>query len=88
MRLPEFILSNMELILMEWETFARGIASGARMEALAVIVVHNGGPAIPPGGVWGLGRGVLHTPRVLHSPAWRQGREAAPESPYFLCSTI
>jgi signal transduction histidine kinase len=36
MRLAEFILSNMELILMEWETFARGIAPGAGMEALAL----------------------------------------------------
>jgi signal transduction histidine kinase len=36
MRLGDFILSNMELILMEWETFARGITPGAKMDALAL----------------------------------------------------
>src|SRR5437762_1672289 len=36
MRLADFILSNIEPILMEWETFARGIAPGATMEALAL----------------------------------------------------
>jgi signal transduction histidine kinase len=36
MRLPDFILANMERILMEWETFARGITPGAKMESLAL----------------------------------------------------
>ena len=36
MRLAEFILSNIEPILMEWEVFARGIAPGAKMDALAL----------------------------------------------------
>jgi len=36
MRLAEFILSNIEPILMEWEVFARGITPGAKMDALAL----------------------------------------------------
>ena len=36
LRLADFILSNMEAILMEWETFARGITPSAKMEALAL----------------------------------------------------
>jgi signal transduction histidine kinase len=36
MRLPDFILSNVELILAEWETFARSIAPGAKMDELAL----------------------------------------------------
>jgi signal transduction histidine kinase len=36
MRLADFILANTERILMEWETFARSIAPGAKMEALAL----------------------------------------------------
>jgi signal transduction histidine kinase len=36
MRLADFILADMEHILMEWETFARGIAPGAKMEPLAL----------------------------------------------------
>jgi signal transduction histidine kinase len=36
MRLPDFILSNMEPILAEWVAFARGIAPGAGMDALAL----------------------------------------------------
>ena len=36
MRLAEFILSNMEPILVEWEAFARGIAPGAKMNSLAL----------------------------------------------------
>src|SRR5688572_22334624 len=35
MRLADFILSNIESILVEWESFARGIAPGAKMESLA-----------------------------------------------------
>lgn len=36
MRLADFIASNLEPILMEWEVFARGIAPGANMDALAL----------------------------------------------------
>jgi signal transduction histidine kinase len=36
MRLAEFILANVESILMEWEVFARGIVPGAKMDALAL----------------------------------------------------
>jgi len=36
MRLADFILANVEPILLEWETFARGIAPGATMDALAL----------------------------------------------------
>ena len=36
MRLADFILSNIEPILMEWEAFARGITPGAKMDALAL----------------------------------------------------
>src|SRR5690349_18931755 len=36
MRLADFIVSNIEPILMEWEVFARGIAPGAAMDALAL----------------------------------------------------
>jgi signal transduction histidine kinase len=36
MRLADFILSNVESILVEWEAFARGIAPGATMDALAL----------------------------------------------------
>jgi signal transduction histidine kinase len=36
MRLADFILSNVETILVEWEAFARGIAPGANMDALAL----------------------------------------------------
>ncbi len=36
MRLADFIVSNVEPILMEWEVFARGIAPGAKMDALAL----------------------------------------------------
>jgi len=36
MRLTDFIVSNVEPILMEWEVFARGIAPGAKMDALAL----------------------------------------------------
>lgn len=36
MRLADFILSNVEPILMEWEVFARGITPGATMDALAL----------------------------------------------------
>jgi signal transduction histidine kinase len=36
MRLADFIVSNIEPILMEWEVFARGIAPGAKMDALAL----------------------------------------------------
>ena len=36
MRLSEFIVSNIEPILMEWEVFARGIAPGQVMDALAL----------------------------------------------------
>jgi signal transduction histidine kinase len=36
MRLSEFILVNMEPILAEWETFARNLAPGAKMTALAL----------------------------------------------------
>jgi len=35
-RLADFIASNVEPILMEWEVFARGITPGAKMEALAL----------------------------------------------------
>jgi len=36
MRLADFIVSNIEPILMEWEVFARGTAPGAKMDALAL----------------------------------------------------
>src|SRR5688572_5171076 len=36
MRLPDFILANVESILAEWEVFARGITPGAMMDALAL----------------------------------------------------
>src|SRR5947209_5052678 len=36
MRLADFIVSEMEPILMEWEVFARSIAPGAKMDALAL----------------------------------------------------
>lgn len=36
MRLADFILANMEPILMDWEIFARSIAPGAKMNALAL----------------------------------------------------
>jgi signal transduction histidine kinase len=36
MRLADFIVSNIEPILMEWEVFARGIVPGAAMDALAL----------------------------------------------------
>jgi signal transduction histidine kinase len=36
MRLPDFIAANVEPILAEWETFARGIGPGADMDALAL----------------------------------------------------
>jgi signal transduction histidine kinase len=36
MRLADFISSNLEPILLEWEAFARGIKSGATMDALAL----------------------------------------------------
>jgi signal transduction histidine kinase len=36
MRLPDFILSNIESILVEWEEFARGIKPGSKMDALAL----------------------------------------------------
>lgn len=36
MRLADFILANIEPILMEWESFARGITPGATMDALAL----------------------------------------------------
>jgi hypothetical protein len=37
MRLADFIVSNIEPILMEWEVFARGIGPGAKMDALATV---------------------------------------------------
>lgn len=36
MRLADFIVSNLEPILLEWEAFARGIASSGTMDALAL----------------------------------------------------
>ena len=36
MRLADFIVSNLEPILAEWETFARGITAGAGMNSLAL----------------------------------------------------
>jgi signal transduction histidine kinase len=36
MRLAEFIVANTEPILLEWEGFARGIAPGGKMDALAL----------------------------------------------------
>ena len=36
MRLADFILSNLESILVEWEAFARGISPGATMQPLAL----------------------------------------------------
>jgi hypothetical protein len=35
-RLGDFILANIEPILVDWEAFARTIAPGAKMEALAL----------------------------------------------------
>ncbi len=36
MRLADFIIANLETILLEWEAFARGIAPGVKMDALAL----------------------------------------------------
>jgi signal transduction histidine kinase len=36
MRLADFIVSNLESILVEWENFARSITPGAKMDALAL----------------------------------------------------
>ena len=36
MRLADFILSNLESALVEWEAFARGISPGAKMDSLAL----------------------------------------------------
>jgi signal transduction histidine kinase len=36
MRLADFILSNLESVLVEWEAFARGISPGATMQPLAL----------------------------------------------------
>src|SRR5580765_1471781 len=36
MRLANFIVSNIEPILTEWEAFARGIAPGAKMDTLSL----------------------------------------------------
>ena len=36
MHLPDFILANIEPILQDWECFARSLAPGAKMEALAL----------------------------------------------------
>jgi len=36
MRLSDFILSNMESILMDWEVFARSITTGKKMDVLAL----------------------------------------------------
>lgn len=36
MRLADFIFSNLEPILLEWESFARGIKSGENLDALAL----------------------------------------------------
>src|SRR3954451_9921078 len=36
MRLADFINSNIEPILMEWEVFARSIVPGAKMDVLAL----------------------------------------------------
>jgi signal transduction histidine kinase len=36
MRLADFIMENVEPILVEWEAFARGIAPGEKMDALAL----------------------------------------------------
>ncbi|BBO33365.1 hypothetical protein PLANPX_2977 [Lacipirellula parvula] len=36
MRLPDFIQSNIEPILTEWENFARSLAPGAKMDELAL----------------------------------------------------
>jgi len=36
MRLADFILSNLESVLVEWEAFARGILPGATMQPLAL----------------------------------------------------
>ena len=36
MRLPDFILSNIEPILVEWEEFARSISAGANLDSLAL----------------------------------------------------
>ena len=35
-RLPDFILANVEAILTDWEAFARGLAAGAKMDPLAL----------------------------------------------------
>ena len=36
MRLADFISSNLETVLVEWEAFARGISPGATMQPLAL----------------------------------------------------
>ena len=36
MRLADFILANVEQILQEWDAFARSLAPGVKMEALAL----------------------------------------------------
>ena len=36
MRLADFIVANLEPILLEWEAFARGITSGEKMNAPAL----------------------------------------------------
>ena len=36
MRLADFIVENLEPILVEWEAFARGTAPGEKMDALAL----------------------------------------------------
>jgi hypothetical protein len=36
MRLADFIISNIEPILMDWEVFARSITPGAKMDVLAL----------------------------------------------------
>jgi signal transduction histidine kinase len=36
MRLPDFILANIDLLLLEWEHFAASLAPGAKMDALAL----------------------------------------------------
>lgn len=36
MRLADFIVGNVESILVEWEAFARGLSPGAQMTRLAL----------------------------------------------------
>lgn len=36
MRLADFIVANLEPILVEWEAFARGITPGEKMDTLAL----------------------------------------------------